>query len=112
MNVVEFFEKFYPMIISITLILLLITYWILIYRIRKLQKSMEKFDGRFQKLEVLFNGVLVKIKDIAQVVQHLDILKTGELKITGKTPIGDVNLNVNLGQLVEGKKEEPPRWEP
>ena len=103
--ITDFFAEYGEMVISITLILLLLTYWFLIYRIFKLEKAMRRFDGRFQSLESLFKTVKDNIVVIVDKMRHLEMLKTAVVKFSAKTPLGPVDAEIELSKLFEKKEE-------
>jgi hypothetical protein len=98
---IEFFKTYGEMIIGVTLMLLLGTYWILIFRLKKLEYAMLKFDKRFERLENLFSDVGATVKNISSKISAFDMIKHGEIKVTGTTPIGNIDLNVSLGKIFE-----------
>lgn len=101
--ITDFFAVYGEMIISLTLLLLLLTYWVLIYRIFKLEKSMRQFDGRFKALEQLFSTVKDNIVLIVDKLRHLEMLKTAVVKFNAKTPLGPVDAEIELAKLFEKK---------
>lgn len=103
MMFVEFFSIYGEMIIGVTLILLLFTYWLLIYRIYALERSMKKFDKRFISLEGLFQTVKDNIVVIVDKMRHLEMLKTAVIKFSAKTPLGPVDAEIELAKLFEKK---------
>jgi hypothetical protein len=101
----DFFAEYGEMVISLTLMLLLLTYWFLIYRIFKLEKAMRKFDKRFESLEGLFKTVKDNIVVIVDKLRHLEMLKTAVVKFSAKTPLGPVDAEIGLSKLFEKKEE-------
>jgi hypothetical protein len=105
MGLIEFFATYGEMIIGLTLIALLATYWVLIHRIYKLQCAMEKFDGRFKALETYTSQGISIIKDIATKIAALELIKQGSIHLTAKSSVfGDVNVELDLSKILGEKK--------
>lgn len=67
---------------------------------------MEKFDKRFEGLEVLFKAVKENIVTIAGQIKHLEALKTAVIKFSATTPLGPIDAEINLAKLLEKKDDE------
>jgi len=107
MTILTFFDTYGTMILSITLVLLLFTYWILIYRIWKLEMRMKMFDTRFANLEKTFVAVRDTVKDIAGKIAAFDLIKQGSIKLSAKSSVfGDVNVDLDLSKILGEKKDE------
>ena len=108
MSIINFFNIYGEVIIGVTLIFLLITYWFLIYRILKLEHTMKKFDQRFEKLETTFGVVRDSIIEIVEKIKKFEMLKTAGIKFDATTPLGPIKAEIALAKLfqkkIKGKK--------
>jgi hypothetical protein len=113
MNIFEWLNVWGEVVIAITLVFLLITYWILIWRINKLSKVMQKVNQIAKRWEDKLENMSGKLTYLANLASKLDIVKKGVLKLTGKTPLGDVDIDISLSKLFEEKeKKEEEKVEP
>ena len=104
--ILAFFEKYYTVILSVTLILLLLTYWVLIYRLKKLEFAMLKFDKRFSTLEDFTKKTTNTIVDIAKKISTLELIKQGSIKLHANSSMfGDLNIDLDLSKILGGEHE-------
>lgn len=104
--ILEFFAMYGEVIIGVELFLLILTYAVLIYRIKKLELAMLKFDGRFKTLETYTSNGISLIKDIATKISSFELIRQGSVKLTAKSSVfGDVNVDLDLSKILGEKKE-------
>lgn len=105
MSLLQFFNTYGEAIIGLTLIFLLLTYWVLIYRIFKLEQTMRTFDKRFGNLENLFKAVSENVVLIVNNFKKLEMLKTAKIKFNATTPIGPIDAEIDLSKAFQKKQE-------
>lgn len=88
----------FPSSLEIILWLLFFNYCYLNYRLWKLEKSMRKFGERFESLEKLFLSVKENIVLIVDKLRHLEVLKNSSFHVKGQTPLGNVDVDIELGK--------------
>ena len=77
-------------------IFLILSVWKLIFTMEKINSIVKKFENKV-------DGITDNIKMVYNVIKPASaLLDKGELSVHGKTPLGDVNLQISLG----GKEQE------
>lgn len=59
---------------------------------------MNRFSERFKNLENLFSSVKENIVVIVDKLRHLDVLKNSSFHVKGQTPLGNVDVDIELGK--------------
>lgn len=70
----------------------------LILSIRHLAKRMDHWSELFKQAEEKIHSISGGISDIKKIIGGLDMLKNGELNLKGRTPFGDIDVDVKLGE--------------
>lgn len=69
----------------------------LIFAIHRLTKQMKNWSTLFKQAEEKIQSISSGIGDIRQVIKCIDIFKKGELNLKGKTPLGEIDVDIKLG---------------
>lgn len=69
----------------------------LILSIIRLSNQMKKWTMLFKQAEEKIQTISNGIGDIRHVVNGIDIFKKGELNLKGKTPLGEIDVDIKLG---------------
>lgn len=71
----------------------------MIVSIFKLRNTLLKINDKVKKFETKVDGVTANIRLVYDLIKPTaQLLENGELEVHGKTPIGDVNLKLNMSK--------------
>lgn len=69
----------------------------LIISINNLSRQMKKWSILFKQAEEKIQNISYGIGEIRQVVSGINLFKKGELNLKGKTPLGEIDVDIKLG---------------
>lgn len=69
----------------------------LIVSIHNLSRQMKEWSILFKQAQDKIQNISTGIGDIRQVVSSINLFKKGELNLKGKTPLGEIDVDIKLG---------------